>query len=219
MHQPTISIQNLQALPERGFGARDYYAASLIGFLVGILIIPVLLHLGIYSLTLFVLLPFFLSLVWTLGLWVGGAISNRLPILRQFIKFAVVGTLNTAIDFGTLNILSMVSGVTAGFVVGGINIPGLSLAFVNSYCWNKFWVFRNGENDFSDLPMFLAVTTSGILINSGIVIGLTTYAAPLWGMAAEAWLNAAKVAATGVSMVWIFSGYKFMVFRPTLKTQ
>jgi putative flippase GtrA len=107
-------------------------------------------------------------------------------------------------------------GITAGFVIGGVNIPGFLVAVTNSFFWNKFWVFRDrgkGEPLLHDFPEFLAVTIGGALINSGIVIGLTTYVAPLFGLGAGAGLNVAKAAATAVTLFWNFAGYKFVVFR------
>lgn len=211
-----MNTQNLRFSSESWFESKDYFFAALIGFGVGILVFPVLIHLGISYLWWFWAVPFFTAPVWVGGLWIGNRLAGRFPAWRQFSRFAIVGTLNTAIDFSSLNILSMAYGVTAGFVVGGINVPGLFLALTNSYLWNKFWVFKSLSDGsvFKDIPIFLTVTISAVLVNSGIVILITTYIIPLAGITAEGWLNVAKVAATAVSMFWTFFGYKFLVFRP-----
>jgi putative flippase GtrA len=207
-------------LSESRYAYKDYFFAALIGLAVGILVFPVLIHLGIPYRWWFWAVPFFTAPVWVLILMVGNMLAGRFPALRQFSRFVIVGTLNTAIDFSSLNILSMVYGITAGFVVGGINVPGLTLALTNSYLCNKFWVFRSWSDGsvFKDIPIFLTVTVSAIFINSGIVILGTTYIAPLAGITAEGWLNVAKVAATAVSMFWTFFGYKFFVFRPLVSS-
>lgn len=61
--------------------------------------------------------------------------------------------------------------------------------------------------------VFVGVTLVGVLVNSGIVSVATEYIDPLFGMEKELWLNMVKAAATGVSLVWNFLGYKIFVFR------
>jgi putative flippase GtrA len=45
--------------------------------------------------------------------------------LIQFGKFLAVGTLNTGIDFGTLNLLSWLTGIYGGVQLAPINVPGV----------------------------------------------------------------------------------------------
>lgn len=193
---------------------KDYIFAALIGFGVGILVVPILVHIGVSFRIWFWALPIFTATLWTLGLILGDALVGRFSSLRQFSRFAVVGTLNTAIDFSSLNILSMTYGITAGLIVGGINVPGLSVSLVNSYLWNKLWVFKGfgANNILKDIPLYLTVSMTGLFINSSLVVLITTYIIPFGGLAPEVWLNVAKVAATAVSMFWFFFGYKFLVF-------
>jgi putative flippase GtrA len=57
--------------------------------------------------------------------------------LFQFGKFLAVGTLNTGIDFGTLNLLSWLTGIYGGVRLAPVNVPGVLLALANSYLLNK----------------------------------------------------------------------------------
>lgn len=215
----------------------DYAIAALIGFFVGIFAIPTAYNLGLREQVALLALPWTAAALWFLGIWVAGRIGRRAAVIPQFAKFVAVGFLNTAIDFGILNLLSRASGITAGFIIGGVNLPGFLVAVFNSYLWNKFWVFHpvrskppqaaadafthrtsNGASDrgpeplFADFPKFFAVTAIGVLINSGIVISVTTYVPPMFGLGPSQWLNAAKVAATIITLFWNFTGYKFVVF-------
>lgn len=192
---------------------QDYALAALIGFLVGIFAIPTVINLGIKTYAVLFILPLVMPLAWIFGLWLGGVLSRWLPFMTQLSKFAAVGFLNTAIDFGVLNLLSRITGITAGFFIGGVNVPGFSVAVLNSYFWNKFWVFRDREGGVEDFFKFIAVTLIGLGINSGIIILVTTYISPSFGLTPERWLNLAKVLATAISMIWNFLGYKFLVFR------
>lgn len=191
----------------------DYAIAGLIGFFAGIFAIPVLYNIGNRDPFILLALPWALAVGAVVGIVITRFFGRRFPFFNQFGKFAVVGVLNTAIDFGTLNLISIVTGVTSGIVVGGVNVPGISLALVNAYLWNKYWVFSHRDNKgiLHDLPTFLLVSIVGVIGNSGIVILGTSY--PVTFVDARTWLNMSKLAATVFSLVWNFLGYKFIVFK------
>jgi len=194
----------------------DYYLAILVGFLAGVFLVPTAINLGVANYAVLFLLPLAFPPLFAIGIWLGQFLSRWLAFMPQFSKFVAVGFSNTAIDFGILNLLSMVTQVTSGLIIGGVNVPGFVVAVFNSYFWNQFWVFKGREGNegfLHDFPKFLAVTLVGLLINSAIVVLATTYVDPWGGIGKEAWLNLAKVAATAVALVWNFVGYKFLVFR------
>lgn len=198
----------------------DYFIAGLIGFFAGIFVIPAFLNIGYRSPALLLTLPWIGSAAIIVGVLLGNAIGKKIPLFIQLARFAAVGFLNTAIDFGILNLISLLTGVTSGIKVGGVNVPGVSVALVNAYLWNKLWVFGAQESQgqgnkgiLADVPKFIIVSGAGILLNSAIVVFATTYATPFLGTQGSLWLNIAKVMATVVSMVWSFLGFKFIVFK------
>lgn len=192
----------------------DYAIAILAGFLAGVFSVPVLINVGIREWRILFILPLAAPVLFACGIWIAGFLSKRVQILGQIGKFAAVGVLNTAIDFGALNILSFATGIAEGLKIGGVNIPGFALAVFNSYFWNKFWVFKQKEGEIiGDLPKFLAVSIGGLFLNSGTIVLLTTLVPPFWGLSDGTWLNLSKVAATAVSLLWNFLGYKFLVFK------
>ena len=146
----------------------DYLIGGLVGFLIGIAAIPTAFNLGAHSALVLLLLPWAGAVVFAAGMWVAGVLARRMAFLEQFSKFVAVGFLNTAIDFGVLNLLSRISGVSAGFILGGVNIPGFVVAVCNSYFWNKFWVFqdRGDGGMLKDFPKFFAVTTMPLIMPS-----------------------------------------------------
>ncbi|MDP3710846.1 MAG: GtrA family protein [bacterium] len=192
----------------------NYYLAGFLGFLTGVFAIPTVFNLGVKSRIVLLVLPLILPPVFAFGLWFSNLLAKKISFFGQFGRFVAVGFLNTAIDFGVLNILSSLSGVTSGFIIGGVNLPGFTIAVVNSYLWNKLWVFssKEKENLFHDMPKFLVITIVGLLLNSGIVILATTYLSPVFVESPKAWLNLAKVLATITNLAWNFLGYKFIVF-------
>lgn len=196
----------------------DFYIVSLVGFLTGVFAVPTAINLGLRNAPLLIILPLVFPILFIIGLAAVSFLSRFVPPFAQFGKFAAVGLSSTAIDFGVLNILSLTTGITAGFILGGVNIPGFGVAVVSSYFWNKFWTFKAvgevGEGGiFQDFPKFLAVAIVGLVLNSSIVIFTTTYVPPFFGLNPQTHLNIAKVIATLLVLIWNFLGFKFLVFR------
>ena len=183
------------------------------GFLVGLALIPTVFSLGIQDTKTFILLPPVFTFLAVFGVWLTQFLGRWIPLFAQLGKFLTVGILNTAIDFGVFNILSMATGITQGLQIGGVNIPGFVVAVTNSYFWNKLWVFEGKGGFGKDLGQFLLVSIGALLVNSGIIALLTTFVSAPFGLDEREWLNLAKVAATAVALSWNFLGYKFIVFR------
>ncbi len=201
---------------------KDYLIAAIVGFYTALLLLPTFKNISVSFGSLYIILLFVIPALWMIGLALARFLGRFLAVFNQLGKFVVVGFANTAIDFGVLNFLSIVTAQTSGFLIGGVNLPGFTLAALHSYFWNKFWVFKkSGEPkqkpDYSDFWTFIAVVVVGVFINGGIIILLTTYVNPLFGLSAGRWLNVSKVVATAVSLIWNFVGFKFLVFKPKAK--
>ena len=61
----------------------------------------------------------------------------------QLIKYGVIGVMNTLITLVTFYLLNTVAGVPYGVA----NVVGYVLGVVNSFLWNRSWVFRS-KSDF-----------------------------------------------------------------------
>ncbi len=192
----------------------DYMFAIIAGTFTALFSLPILYNLHILNVWVAVFAFIFAPVVFVFGVWLGKFLGRWLTFFTQFGKFAVVGFLNASIDFGTLNLLSALTSTSSGFLVGGINIPGFLMAAANSYFWNKFWVFGDsGDNIFADLPRFSLIIISGALLNSGLVIFLTTYVEPPSIATSNQWLNISKAFASAVMLAWNFLGYKYFAFN------
>ena len=194
----------------------DHYIAAFIGFFIGIFAIPTFYNLGLTSRWVLALLPPAVALIAFLGMRIAERFAGRYLFIAQFTRFLAVGFMNTSLDFGILNLLSSATGVTSGVVVGGVNAPGFFAAILNSYFWNKLWVFKDRDENkhiLKDFPLFFFITFIGLILNSGIIILITTYVSPVFGLSSNAWLNFAKVCATALSLFWNFTGYKLFVFK------
>ena len=95
------------------------------------------------------------------------------PIERtRFLKFALVGTLGAAIDFGVMNLLTRLAGmnlVSAGII-------SFICAVISNFLWNRFWTYPESRSRhvLHQLVMFFLVNIAGI----GIRIPILYYAEP-----------------------------------------
>ena len=192
---------------------RDLFLSLAAAFLIGLYLLPTLINTNLIFKTpqplllLFVALPI-LTLIAILIAWY---IAKKIKLLWQLAKFALVGVLNTAIDFGILNFFIFITQVTGGAGIILINATSFSCALVNSYFWNRDWVF--GQTKKSNFLTFAVVTLIGLSINTGVVYILTTYVQPILVTSPTLWANLAKVLATILSLIWNFTGYKLIVFK------
>lgn len=138
------------------------------------------------------------------------------PLIMQFLKFAVVGGLNTGIDFGILNGLSYLTGITKGAQLIPLKGAAFLAANINSYLFNKHWTFKDKSSDdgAKKFSVYLAVSIVGAFINLTTVYLMTTYIQAPFGLSESLWLNVSNLIATGLSLIWNFIGYKLIVFRP-----
>ena len=130
----------------------------------------------------------------------------------QFGKFLAVGTLNTMIDFGTLNLLSWLTGIYGGVRLAPINVLGVLFALTNSYLLNKHWTFKAPAQPGRRVGRFVLVSLIGVSLNTALVVALTDVMMRPAGITSQLWENLAKALATGGTLLWDFLGYKFLVF-------
>lgn len=193
---------------------KDFYLVAIIGFVSGLLLFFPLKNLG-WSLRVITLIGLALGLALTalLALAVLKYLSRFWSVLDQFGKFAAVGVLNTLLDFGILNILISITGITAGWFFSLFKALSFLTAVTNSYFWNKFWTFQSRQPTnygeyvkfviFSLISIFLNVGTASLIVN---VIG-----APA-DFNVKIWANFGALAGTVIAFMWNFTVYKKFVF-------
>src|SRR3989338_7805463 len=141
--------------------------------------------------------------------------NNNFQIAGQFVRFAIIGAINTGVDFLVLNLLIWVTGIKEGNGLIPLNIISFTVAVVNSYVLNKRWAFKDqtSGDTAKKFSNFLLISVIGAFINTAIVRIGSTNIDPMFGLSQVLWVNAVKVVATGVSLVWNFIGYKLVVFK------
>lgn len=138
--------------------------------------------------------------------------TNRFPrlrrheIVRQFVKYALVGAMNVAMFLAIFNFMLML-----GVHTLGANAVGFVLTSFNSFTLNKIWTFRDRRRDAvaRQYLIFVLFTLVGLALNSG---ALTLLLVPLerYGTIGK---NAAALLALPVSVIWNFNAYRRWIFR------
>lgn len=70
---------------------------------------------------------------------------RRKPVIIQLLRFAAIGSLNTALDFAILNFITKSFNITSGFELGALNAISFVAAVVQSYLWNRAWAFAENS--------------------------------------------------------------------------
>lgn len=139
--------------------------------------------------------------------------------LRQVAKFAVVGVLNTIVDFAVFQTLNL----TLGWVYAA-QVIGYSFGVLNSYLWNSNWTFRaQRTRSFREIALFLAVN----LVSLGVSLGMIWLLREAFGITNEwvaRWMPVSlagflkgdticKLIATVFAIAVNYLGNRWLVFR------
>jgi len=136
-------------------------------------------------------------------------------IFFQVGKFCVVGVSNTAVDFGVLNLLILLTGIESGYYYSIFKATSFVIAVLNSYLWNRCWAFKSKgvKRMEKELFQFLLISASGFGINVGTASFVVNAIGPQAGISSTLWANIGALSAVVFSSTWDFLGYKFIVFK------
>ncbi len=210
---------------------RDYIFGTVSGFLIGLLLIPILRTAkpDLFESLKFVLIPIFTVLV-PMGLFVAVRLSQRLPIMWQLAKFIVIGVLNALVDIGALAYMLHIAStsgypITSDDVLFTLFVPvafftlyksiSFVIANVNSYFWNKRWTFttNEGKKTSTEFAQFFIVSLVGFALNVIASSLVFSFFNKIGGFNTDQWALIGAVAGSFSGLIWNFIGYKFIVFK------
>jgi len=126
--------------------------------------------------------------------------SERHALHRQFLRFAGVGVVGTAVHYGAMFAAVELLGVSAP-VGSGI---GFLVSLGASYGLNRVWTFEKRPPWARGFLAYLLVCAVGLGINMGVVA---------LGVANGLHYMLAQVVATPIALLWNFFSSRFIVFR------
>ena len=195
---------------------KNFSISAIAGVIIGLLTIPTINNLPLPEALAdlgAVKVAIILGLLSVVGYIVAELLAKILPIFRQIGRFAIVGVLNTVLDFAILNALISVSGVAEGSLVIAFKGIAFIIAVTNSYYWNKYWAFEFKGKVSQEILQFFAVSTVGFGLNVGAFAIIVNVIGPVGNIPPEAWANVGALAGTFAGLAWNFVGYKFIVFK------
>lgn len=120
----------------------------------------------------------------------------------QFIRFCLIGLLNTGIHYGVFLLLLRLAGIH--YLVA--TVVGYCCGVINSYCMNRTWTFQGAASQrHREFAKFFWVNTVSLGVN---VVALKVSVAYLYIPE-----EFALILAIGVSTVTNFLGNKFWTFK------
>lgn len=89
------------------------------------------------------------------------------PVVRQFVKFCIIGFSSMIIDVGISNVLTY----RAGLYWILAKTISFTIAVTNGFIWNSIWTFRGmgGGARHTMYMRFIAVNVVGLLLNIGLM--------------------------------------------------
>lgn len=133
----------------------------------------------------------------------------------QKLRFILVGVCNTTIDFALLFTLK-----TLGLPVISANIISTSAAFCFSFFANKKYTFKSIIGNVKrEILLFVIVTLFGLWVIQTIVIYFASSLLANSQLSNDLILLIAKVVATIASLIWNYTLYSRVVFKPQEKVE
>ncbi len=127
-------------------------------------------------------------------------------IVRQFVKYAIVGVMNVAIFLTIFNVMLVLD-----LPPLAANAIAFSISSINSFILNKIWSFRDQRRHavLRQYFVFVFFTLIGLGLNSG-VFSLLLIPLDRFGTLGK---NAAALGSLPVSIVWNFTTYRRWTFK------
>ncbi|GIF64690.1 hypothetical protein Ais01nite_27250 [Asanoa ishikariensis] len=130
-------------------------------------------------------------------------------LLREALKFGIVGGINTVINFVVFNALALTI-----FHNGQLkaNVIATVFATITSYFMNRHWTYRDRPKSAirRETTLFVIFNATGLVIELG-VLGIAKYGLDMHSLL---WLNVFKFLGLGLATIFRFYTYRTFVFRP-----
>lgn len=134
--------------------------------------------------------------------------------LKRFIRFGVVGSTSTLIDFSVLTGLKFFF----GWPTLPANLISYSCGMLDSYLLTRHWVYPESRAHRSHVQLFrfIFINMVGLLLNMILLLGFEVVFNALLNNASYSYIPA-KIAATALVFLWNFFANRLWAFNPNAK--
>lgn len=140
-------------------------------------------------------------------------------IIKQFLRFGVVGVVGATVDFGSYNLMTRGLGWNTVHRIWGIdiiaaNVVSVLIAIFSNFLFNKYWTFRNSSTSvLRQGGGYFALNFVTFILNQ-LLTSFFAFRVPLVGAVFGSQRdNAAKAISIGFILFLNFLGSKFIIFR------
>ena len=137
---------------------------------------------------------------------------NR-PLLTRFLRFGLVGTLNTIVDILVLNILLWIYPTSDTWQILAFNSLACSVGACNSFFWNKIWTFQYREPVTTQLVLRFAGVSLVSMLGNNIILWILLQLLPSTLASAGLGATLLKIAVAATMMFLSFAGQLALVFE------
>ncbi|MEO7020796.1 MAG: GtrA family protein, partial [Ktedonobacteraceae bacterium] len=131
---------------------------------------------------------------------------------RQFLRFGLVGCLNTLTDLLALNCLLWLWPTQNTSLLLLANSLAYALGALNSFALNRHWTFQHrGRTNKREVSRFVLTTLAGIACND-LILGSLNSSLQAAHLSTTVWMNLAKLVAIGGTVLISYLGMRLWVF-------
>ena len=141
----------------------------------------------------------------------------------RFLKFLFVGITGAVVDFGIMNLMRIVVGLSLVWS----QAISFSVAVINNFLWNRYWTYPDSRSKapYRQLIQFFLINLVGILVRTPLVtwfdklilsfLNKSSYSLPLENYIISQ--NLALTGAIGIILLWNFFANRYWTYSDVPK--
>ena len=141
----------------------------------------------------------------------------------RFLKFLFVGITGAVVDFGIMNLMRIVVGLSLVWS----QAISFSVAVINNFLWNRYWTYPDSRSKaaYRQLIQFFLINLVGILVRTPLVtwfdklilnfLDKSNYSLPLENYIISQ--NLALTGAIGIILLWNFFANRYWTYSDVPK--
>ncbi|HOC81075.1 MAG TPA: GtrA family protein [Bacilli bacterium] len=138
--------------------------------------------------------------------------NQRKSIIREIIRFVVVGVIATVLDYGTYSLLALAIPNDWSPIVETVicTAMGFFISVIANYILSVLWVFQNVDQkadvkSAKNIVLFVVLSAGGLLLGTAVMIGFETLASNVLLVDINNWISDFQVHYLRSPAFWYFT--------------